>query len=305
MVTRRPRARSRCPRLEAVRPLPSEEATPPVTKMCFVCTTTGFKPTSSKAARCTTGASDAPWSCRRPTSRRVRGPLGEPVTQRRVVEHRVDSPRQRRARRRPGPARRPRRRGRAGPRRRCATTGVPAAMASWTTSARASHRLEQREHLGRARASGRGPAAVPRSAPAPPTAAARSTSASAQVLRHRPPTTTHTGSCCTSGPRRQPSRRCVDERPQVLLGRDPRDGQHQRAPGGASTPFSRNSAAASASRVRRHRGYAAPAARGPAETGPGRAGRRRAPWRRAPSTRSLLAPVTSAARRATNRWTAP
>src|SRR6478735_4751203 len=36
MVTRRPRALSRAPRLEAVRPLPREEATPPVTKMCLV-----------------------------------------------------------------------------------------------------------------------------------------------------------------------------------------------------------------------------------------------------------------------------
>src|SRR3954468_15801014 len=36
MTTRRPRAVSRLPRLEAVRPLPSEEATPPVTKMCRV-----------------------------------------------------------------------------------------------------------------------------------------------------------------------------------------------------------------------------------------------------------------------------
>src|SRR4051794_37514022 len=36
MVTRRPRALSREPRLEAVRPLPSEEATPPVTNRCLV-----------------------------------------------------------------------------------------------------------------------------------------------------------------------------------------------------------------------------------------------------------------------------
>src|SRR5690349_18231490 len=36
MVTRRPRARRRCPRLEAVSPLPSDEATPPVTKTCLV-----------------------------------------------------------------------------------------------------------------------------------------------------------------------------------------------------------------------------------------------------------------------------
>src|SRR6202000_2031428 len=36
MVTRSPRAFSRAPRLEAVSPLPSEEATPPVTKRCLV-----------------------------------------------------------------------------------------------------------------------------------------------------------------------------------------------------------------------------------------------------------------------------
>src|SRR6478609_8429759 len=47
MVTRRPRERRSRPRLDAVRPLPSEEATPPVTKMCFVVSTTGFKSTSS------------------------------------------------------------------------------------------------------------------------------------------------------------------------------------------------------------------------------------------------------------------
>src|ERR1700738_1927089 len=36
MVTRRPRALSSAPRLEAVSPLPREEATPPVTKRCLV-----------------------------------------------------------------------------------------------------------------------------------------------------------------------------------------------------------------------------------------------------------------------------
>lgn len=36
IVTRRPRAFSSAPRLEAVRPLPRDEATPPVTKMCLV-----------------------------------------------------------------------------------------------------------------------------------------------------------------------------------------------------------------------------------------------------------------------------
>src|SRR6201991_4459096 len=36
MVTRNPRDFSRLPRLEAVSPLPSEEATPPVTQTCLV-----------------------------------------------------------------------------------------------------------------------------------------------------------------------------------------------------------------------------------------------------------------------------
>src|SRR5688500_5565664 len=48
MVTLRPRDLRSRPRLEAVRPLPSEEATPPVTKMCFVVSATGFKSTSSR-----------------------------------------------------------------------------------------------------------------------------------------------------------------------------------------------------------------------------------------------------------------
>src|SRR6478735_3314149 len=43
MTTRSPRAVSRLPRLEAVRPLPSEEATPPVTKMCRVSRTAAAK----------------------------------------------------------------------------------------------------------------------------------------------------------------------------------------------------------------------------------------------------------------------
>src|SRR6218665_2250117 len=48
MTTCRPRAVRRLPRLAAVRPLPSEETTPPVTKMCLVTTdpglfTTGFQ----------------------------------------------------------------------------------------------------------------------------------------------------------------------------------------------------------------------------------------------------------------------
>src|SRR6187551_2768129 len=48
ITTRRPRAVRRLPRLAAVRPLPSEETTPPVTKMCLVTPepvliTTGFQ----------------------------------------------------------------------------------------------------------------------------------------------------------------------------------------------------------------------------------------------------------------------
>ncbi|GAA1111135.1 hypothetical protein GCM10009650_13290 [Nesterenkonia jeotgali] len=59
MTTERPRARSRCPSEEAVRPLPREETTPPVTKICrlvgrlfwflelFLCTTE-FDPNSER-----------------------------------------------------------------------------------------------------------------------------------------------------------------------------------------------------------------------------------------------------------------
>src|SRR5512139_246352 len=48
MVTRSPRALSRFPRLEAVRPLPREEATPPVTKTCLVgCVATKATPVVS------------------------------------------------------------------------------------------------------------------------------------------------------------------------------------------------------------------------------------------------------------------
>src|SRR3954464_15685086 len=51
MVTERPRARSRWPRLEAVSPFPREDATPPVTKMCLVvCDDLGKR----ELVRCTT-----------------------------------------------------------------------------------------------------------------------------------------------------------------------------------------------------------------------------------------------------------
>src|SRR6478609_7955264 len=48
ITTRRPRAVRRLPKLAAVKPLPSEETTPPVTKMCLVTPepvliTTGFQ----------------------------------------------------------------------------------------------------------------------------------------------------------------------------------------------------------------------------------------------------------------------
>src|SRR5699024_3740840 len=52
MVTERPRARRRCPRLDAVNPLPREEATPPVTKICFV---VSDDRESRVLLRCTTG----------------------------------------------------------------------------------------------------------------------------------------------------------------------------------------------------------------------------------------------------------
>src|SRR5918912_3494908 len=47
IVTRRPRELRRRPRLDAVSPLPSEEATPPVTNTCLVTGAcfTGFHPT--------------------------------------------------------------------------------------------------------------------------------------------------------------------------------------------------------------------------------------------------------------------
>src|SRR6478735_8290925 len=53
MVTRKPREVSNRPRLEAVRPLPREDATPPVTKMCLVIRGDGAKsaPVSAAAVR--------------------------------------------------------------------------------------------------------------------------------------------------------------------------------------------------------------------------------------------------------------
>jgi hypothetical protein len=56
IVTDRPRARRRWPRLEAVSPLPSEDATPPVTKMCLVVLDEpGNREFTREFDRCTTG----------------------------------------------------------------------------------------------------------------------------------------------------------------------------------------------------------------------------------------------------------
>src|SRR5579859_4527848 len=50
IVTRRPRSLSRRPRLEAVRPLPRLEATPPVTNTCLVRTGRGVSADVAKLA---------------------------------------------------------------------------------------------------------------------------------------------------------------------------------------------------------------------------------------------------------------
>ncbi len=57
ITTRRPRALSSMPRLEAVRPLPSEEATPPVTKMCLVVVAVLFRKAAGGMAK-----RGLPWS---------------------------------------------------------------------------------------------------------------------------------------------------------------------------------------------------------------------------------------------------
>jgi hypothetical protein len=58
MVTFRPREVSRRPSEEAVRPLPSDEATPPVTKMCLVCWLSVTDP--AKASPAALAAADWP-----------------------------------------------------------------------------------------------------------------------------------------------------------------------------------------------------------------------------------------------------
>src|SRR6266511_125424 len=58
MVTRRPRALRRLPRLLAVRPLPSEEATPPVTNTCFVVRADCAKDDSRDRVLCGAGRGD-------------------------------------------------------------------------------------------------------------------------------------------------------------------------------------------------------------------------------------------------------
>src|SRR5438046_4974375 len=65
MVTRSPRALSRRPRLEAVRPLPRLEATPPVTKRCLVDAGRDEYGTAAKGR--------LPWSVRSGESRRSTG----------------------------------------------------------------------------------------------------------------------------------------------------------------------------------------------------------------------------------------
>src|SRR5699024_3341598 len=65
----RPLARRRCPRLDAVSPLPSEETTPPVTKMCFVSATTGFHSTSRIVVRAPQGPPPASAAGSRPARR--------------------------------------------------------------------------------------------------------------------------------------------------------------------------------------------------------------------------------------------
>src|SRR6516164_7509589 len=65
MVTRRPRALSRRPRLEAVSPLPRLEATPPVTKRCLVDAGRDEYDATAKGA--------LPWSVRKRRSRRSTG----------------------------------------------------------------------------------------------------------------------------------------------------------------------------------------------------------------------------------------
>src|SRR5215211_2640622 len=72
--TRKPRATSRLPRLDAVRPLPSEEATPPVTKRCFVRLTrgpTGLQPIASEGST-TNNPPSSPPRANHQTSNRAR-----------------------------------------------------------------------------------------------------------------------------------------------------------------------------------------------------------------------------------------
>ena len=59
-----------------MRPLPSEEATPPVTKMCFVCSTTGFNSTSSGPRLAATAATRDLARTSAPTPARPYGPSG-------------------------------------------------------------------------------------------------------------------------------------------------------------------------------------------------------------------------------------
>src|SRR5215469_6735741 len=63
MTTRRPRILSRRPRLEAVRPLPRLDATPPVTNRCLVCTGLDW-PGSGRRWRAGAGVGFTSWGAR-------------------------------------------------------------------------------------------------------------------------------------------------------------------------------------------------------------------------------------------------
>src|SRR5829696_2408662 len=82
--TRSPLATSRLPRLDAVRPLPSEEATPPVTKRCLVSLTrgpTGLQPIARPAPTTNDPPAASPGALERPSSDQVA------VARQQLVDH--------------------------------------------------------------------------------------------------------------------------------------------------------------------------------------------------------------------------
>ena len=280
--------------------MPSEEATPPVTKMCFVCSTTGFKPTSFRA-----GAEYH--SCQR---RAVALPSSHDVARSRpccgggcrAAGSREEPPRPPSANRgrRRRPARAPRR-----PRR-----------------GRAAHRCRSRPPAPRR------PSPPGRPGPAPPTRWAGRTRRRPRSQRRRVvlrPDEVH----------RRPERRgplptrtassvgvpVADDDPaaqrrRVSVGRPPRRGC--RGPSAArsgrwSAPAARRVGGSIPCSPQQLCGQRAPlgvrrsgsrrAGRAPAGTAPRPAARRGRRGARASATRSLLAPVTRSARRATTRCT--